>query len=77
MKFVLKTTTWASQKDMAVELYLVGGTRGWHVTTKLSGASMWDTEFSAVAFMKIEQINDYKVVTVTEKKLFEARLKGK
>lgn len=84
MKFVLVNTAYRADTLTVEEMYLrkydeneIGRTDWFDdLTFKLSLAKIWDDFDSIENYIERRDMHDMKVVSITEEKLFEARLKG-
>lgn len=73
MKYALKALSFSPQKGHFEYLYYCHGNC---FTMKLGQATIWDNVDLIENIIIYEGIDDYQVVRVTEKELFEVRLKG-
>ena len=73
MRYTLKILAFSPQKDKFEYLYYMGDDR---YTTKLSQAVTWINTDVIEHIIEDKKIKDYKIVSVTEKELFKAVLKG-
>lgn len=76
MKYVLVQTSYSPQKQMVVETYLKEDPMFVRATTLLSDAQIFNTLDEAEKFLDNEQITGHKIVPITKKTLFTAKLKG-
>jgi hypothetical protein len=84
MKFVLVNTSYRTDTLTVEERYLrkydeneIGRTDWFEdITDKLSLARIWNSRGSVEWYLSKNKITDHKIISITEEKLFEARLKG-
>lgn len=72
IRYVLKIMTLSPQKGESEYLYFRFED---HYTTKLSQATTWHNTDVIEHIIEDNGITDYKIISMTEKELFEARLK--
>lgn len=74
MKYALVSTAYRPDTEMVEELYIMD-VAAWKHSRKLSDARLWDSFDEVADLVEYEEINSAKIVKVTDKELFEARLK--
>jgi hypothetical protein len=75
MKYVLVQTSYQTDTEMVEELYLSEEPLLFFETRKLSEAKVWDNFDSIADYVEDNKMDDWKVVCINDKDLFEARLK--
>jgi len=73
MRYALKVMAFSAQKSHFDYLYYFHEDR---YSIKLSDAATWENVDLIKNLIKDKHLRDYRIVHVSEKELFEARLKG-
>ncbi len=76
MKYVIIQTIYRPYESSPEVMYICRMWKMWNTTDRLSKAKVWTNWADAAEVIELNNATDYKVIPITKKQLFIARLEG-